>query len=228
MYSTVPTTNKKENNMSLLTKITTATALALSLATGAYATEAKPAVASIATPPPSLLSFTSEKDATGDVKKIYDEIKAQWGFVPVVIQQYSLNPALLKAQWALYSTLGSNKNFDPKMQAMTRMLISEKNDCDYCIGLNKGMLLNMFKLPADEISALSKDPSSAKLDEKQKAMLLFMLKAANTPHDTNAQDIESLKKLGWSDTDIFEGVKSASNMVAGAILIDALKIQKDY
>ena len=214
--------------MKLFTKTLTLTAMALSLTLNLSAAEIKPAEVNITTPPPSLLSFVSEKKATGDVKKVYDEIKAKWGFVPVVIQQYSLNPKLLKAQWDLYSTLGDNKNFDPKMQTMMRMLVSEKNDCDYCVGLNKGMLLNMFKLPMDEVNALTKDPSTAKLDDKQKSMLLFMLKAANTPHDTNAQDIASLKKLGWSDTDIFEGVKSASNMVAGAILIDALKIQKDY
>ena len=55
-----------------------------------------------------------------------------------------------------------------------------------------------------------------------------MIKVANTPHDTTAEDIAKLKKLGWSDKDIFEAVKSAANMVSGAIVIDALKIQKDY
>lgn len=211
--------------MNLITKTTSTLALALSLTLGVSATESPKAEAVVA---PSLLSFTSEKDATGLVKEVYDEIKVKWGFVPVVIQQYSLNPKLLKAQWDLYSTLGENKNFDPKMQAMARMLISEKSGCDYCIGLNKGMLLNMFKVPMDELATLVKDPSTAKLNAKSKAMLLFMLKAANTPHDTTAGGIDNLKKLGWSDKDIFEGVKSAANMVSGAIVIDALKIQKDY
>jgi len=211
--------------MKLFTKTTSTLALALSLTLGAYATETPKTDAVVA---PSLLSFTSAKNATGLVKEVYDEIKAKWGFVPVVIQQYSLNPKLLKAQWDLYSTLGDNKNFDPKMMTMMRMLVSEKHDCEYCVGLNKGMLLNMFKLPMDEVHALAKDPSTAKLDEKQKTMLLFMIKVANTPHDTTAEDIAKLKKLGWSDKDIFEAVKSAANMVSGAIVIDALKIQKDY
>ena len=211
--------------MKLIRKISTITALALSLTLGVSATEAPKADAVVA---PSLLSFVESKDATGDVKAVYDEITAAWGFVPVVIKQYSVNPKLLRTQWELYRELMSNKNFDPKMQAMMRMLVSEKTDCKYCVGLNKGMLLNMFKLPMDEINALAKDPSTAKLDDKQKAMLLFMLKVANTPHDTTAGEIASLKKLGWSDKDIFEGVKSAANMVSGAIVIDALKIQKDY
>ena len=208
--------------MKLFTKTTSMLALALSLTLGANASETPK------TDAPSLLSYVTPQDATGIVKTVYDEIKAKWGFVPVVIQQYSLNPQLLKAQWDLYSTLGENKNFDPKMMTMMRMLVSEKHDCEYCVGLNKGMLLNMFKLPMDDINALAKDPSTAQLDEKQKAMLLFMIKSANTPHDTTSGDITNLQTLGWSDKDIFEGVKSAANMVAGAIVIDALKIQKDY
>jgi len=211
--------------MKLFTKTTSTLALALSLTLGASASET-PKANTVVTP--SLLSFTAPKDATGLVKEVYDEIKEKWGFVPVVIQQYSLNPKLLKAQWDLYSTLGENKNFDPKMMTIMRMLVSEKHDCEYCVGLNKGMLLNMFKLPMDEVNALAKDPSTAKLDKKQKTMLLFMIKAANSPHDITAKDIATLKKLGWSDKDVFEGVKSAANMVSGAILIDALKIQKDY
>ena len=211
--------------MTLLTKTTSILSLALSLTLGASATEAPKTAEVVA---PSLLSFVAPEDATGVVKSVYDEIKAQWGFVPVVIQQYSLNPQVLKAQWDLYSALGDNKSFDPKMQAMMRMLIAEKNDCHYCVGLNKGMLLNMFKVPMDELTTLEKDPSTAKLDEKQKTMLLFLLKSANTPHETTAEDIANLKKLGWSDKDIFEGVKSAANVVSAVILIDALKIQKDY
>lgn len=114
------------------------------------------------------------------------------------------------------------------MLAMMRMLLGEAQECTYCLGLNKGMLLNMFKVPMDELVALSKDPSTAKLDEKQKTMLLFILKAAKTPHDTSSKDFDALKKLGWSDTDIFEAVKAGTNVVAATLFIDALKLQKDF
>ncbi|CAA6815766.1 MAG: Unknown protein [uncultured Sulfurovum sp.] len=198
--------------------------LTLALTFTAFASETKVAEK----PMPSLLSFVEEKDAKGEIKKVYDEITKTWGFVPVVIKQYSLNPKLLRIQWELYKELGTNKNFDPKMLTMMRMLLGEAQACTYCLGLNKGMLLNMFKVPMDELIALSKDASTAKLDDKQKAMLLFILKAAKTPHETSSQDIQALKKLGWSDKDIFEGVKSGSNVIAATLLIDALKLQKDF
>ena len=209
--------------MTFITKTITITTLAFSLSIGAYATEG-PA----STTPASLLSFVDSKEATRDVKAVYDEITAAWGFVPVVLKQYSVSPKILRIQWELYKEMSTNKNFDEKMLAMLRMVLGESQGCTYCVGLNKGMLLNMFKVPMEELNAISKDPSAAKLDAKQKAMLVYVVKAVKTPHDTTAADIEGLKKLGWSDKDIFEGVKGGANVIAATIIIDAFKLQRDF
>ena len=206
--------------MNLLNRTSTILALTLSLTLFGMATEVKT--------PDSLLSFTDTKEAKGDVKAVYEEITKAWGFVPVILKQYSLNPKLLRTQWELYKELAQNKNFDQKMLVMMRMLLAESNDCTYCVGLNKGMLINMFKVPMDEVVKLSEDASSAKLDAKQKAMLLFIIKAVKTPYKTTSKEITQLKKLGWSDADIFEGVKSGTNVITATTLIDALKLQKDY
>ena len=206
--------------MNSFNKATTILALTLSLTLSSMATEPKT--------PASLIGFTDTKEAKNDVKAVYEEITKAWGFVPVIIKQYSVNPKLLRSQWELYKTLAQNKNFDQKMLAMMRMILGESQDCAYCVGLNKGMLVNMFKVPMDEVVKLSKDANSAKLDKKQKAMLLFIIKAVKTPHKTTSEDITQLKKLGWSDADIFEGVKSGTNVISATTLIDALKLQKDY
>ena len=198
--------------------------LTLALTFTSFATEVKAEIKTA----PSLLSFVDIKEAKGEVKAVYEEVTKAWGFVPIVLKQYSLNPKILKIQWELYKELGKNKNFDPKMLTMMRMLLGESQDCTYCLGLNKGMLLNMFKVPMDELTALSKDANTAKLDKKQKEMLLFILKAVKTPHETSSKDIDALKKLGWSEQDIFEGVKSGTNVIAATLLIDALKLQKDF
>lgn len=204
--------------MKLSTKINTIILLSLSLTLGVSAQEAPTS----STP---LISYTSTQDAKGDVKAVYDEIKAAYGIVPEPIKGLSLNPAMLRNQWEAYKIMGNNKNFSPKMTAMIRMLIAEKHHCTFCVGFNKGMLLNLFKLSEKEVITLQKDPTTAKLDEKQKNMLIFMIKSVSTPDDVNKTDIDALKKLGWSETDIMEGVKQATEMVATALFIDTFKIQ---
>ena len=205
-------------------KLLTTSILTLALTLTVGATEVKTDIKT----PDSLIGFVDTKEAKGEVKAVYDEITKAWGFVPIVLKQYSLNPKLLRTQWELYKVLGDNKNFDPKMMTMMRMVLGESQECEYCVGLNKGMLLNMYKVPMNEVSALSKNPSSAKLDAKNKAMFLFMIKAVKTPHETTAEEIANLKKLGWNDADIFEGVKSGTNVIVATTIIDALKLQKDF
>ena len=205
--------------MKLLTKTLTLTALSLTLTLGAHATEASTELVK------PLINYTSVEQAKGDVKVVYDEIKGAYGIVPEPIKGLSLNPKILRNTWEMYKILGSNKNFSPKTTTMMRYLIAEVHGCAYCVGFNKGMMLNIFKMSEDEINTLQKDPSSAKLDEKQKAMLLFMLKSTSHPADVNQADIDALKKLGWSETDIMEGVKQATEMVATSLFIDTFKIQ---
>jgi len=206
--------------MKLFTKVSTMTALALSLTLGASATETPSA--ELVKP---LIHYTSVEQAKDDVKAVYTEIKAAFGIVPEPIKGLSLNPAILRNTWEMYKTMGSNKAFSPKTTTMMRYLIAEANHCEYCVGFNKGMMLNIFKMSEDEINALQKNPSTAKLDEKQKAMLLFMLKSTSHPSDVNQADIDALKKLGWSEKDIMEGVKQATEMVATSLFIDTFKIQ---
>lgn len=106
-----------------------------------------------------------------------------------------------------------------------RMLVAESKQCELCVGFNKGMLMNMLKVPEAEIIALQKDPSTSKLPENEKAMLLFILKSTTNPHGVNKADIAGLKKLGWSEKDIMEGVQNATHMVAASLFIDTFKIQ---
>ena len=205
--------------MKLFTNTLTLATLALTLTLGANAKEASEEVVK------PLISYTSVEQAKDDVKAVYTEIKAAFGIVPEPIKGLSLNPAMLRNTWEMYKIMGSNKNFSPKTTTMMRYLIAEANHCEYCVGFNKGMLLNIFKLSEDEINALQKDPNTANLDEKQKAMLLLMLKSTTHPSKVNQADIDALKKLGWSETDIMEGVKQATEMVATSLFIDTFKIQ---
>ncbi len=205
--------------MKLFTNTLTLTVLTLTLTLGANEKEVSTEVVK------PLISYTSVEQAKDDVKVVYTEIKAAFGIVPEPIKGLSLNPAMLRNTWEMYKIMGNNKNFSPKTTTMMRYLVAEANHCKYCVGFNKGMLLNIFKLSEDEINALQNNPSSAKLDDKQKAMLLFMLKSTSHPSEVNQADINALKKLGWSEKDIVEGVKQATEMVATSLFIDTFKIQ---
>jgi len=203
--------------MKLLTKVTTITALALSLTLEATAGD-------------SLIPYTEQKDAKGEVKAIYDQVQGAFGMVPAPILQHSVSPANLKALWAQFGAM-HNENLSQQLQAMMRMTVAASDglDCDYCVGFNEGMLINMFKMDMKEINAVKKDPHVAtSLQEKDKKMLIFMVDAVRNPKKVDKAQVDALRKLGWTDKDIFDGVKMSTQMAAMTLLVDTLKIPRDF
>ena len=176
----------------------------------------------------ALIETVSPAKASGDVAKVYKEISSEWQFVPNPIKLYSSNPEMLKQRWESYKMIGRHKTVDAKLQTIIRMLVSAQHDCKYCIGLNESMLINMFKMETSKVMAMKKDPTTAPLPKKEKALLLFTLKAVHDSKTTTKKDIEALNKLGWSDAEIFFATSYAAEMVATDILINAFQVKVDY
>ena len=200
-------------------KLVTKTTLALALTFGAITASAD-----------SLLPYTAEKDAKGDVKKVYEQVKGAFGMIPAPIKLHSINPEMLKVLWSQFGAL-NNENFSQQLQAMMRMSVSATDGlyCDYCVGFNEAMLLNMFKMDMKEIKAVKKDPkSTTSLNDKDKKMLIFMVDSTRNPKKVNKAQIDELRKLGWTDKDIFDGLKMATQMVAMTLMVDTLKIPRDF
>jgi len=208
--------NSEGKNMKLLTKATVAVALTF----GSISVSAGD----------SLIPYTPVKEAKGEVKAIFDQVESAYGMVPAPIAQHSTNPAMLKVLWSQFGAL-HNENFSQQLQTMMRMSVSAAPalDCDYCVGFNEGMLINMFKMDMKEINAVKKDSHAAKsLNEKDKKMLIFMVESTTKPKDIDKAQIDELRKLGWSDKDIFDGLKMATQMVAMTLMVDTLKISRDF
>ena len=68
------------------------------------------------------------------------------------------------------------------------------------------------------------DPSQASLEDKDKRLLLFVLKSIQTPEAVTQDDVDALRDLGWSDTDIFDAVAHGTNMIGASIMMKAFKI----
>ena len=175
----------------------------------------------------SLINIATVENATGEVKKVYDEVQDTLGMVPNGFRTFSANPKALRAQWeAIKVVLGKDKE-DRRLYGLVRYYMSDKNGCEYCVGFNTFALTNMCDVTENELSATLKDPSNAPLNEKNKALFLFAIKAVEDAHSVDANDINALKDLGASEMEIFDIVKSASHMFVVNTLFDTFKVEKD-
>ncbi|BAN34374.1 hypothetical protein SCD_n00526 [Sulfuricella denitrificans skB26] len=176
----------------------------------------------------SIISTVAPEHTEGKVAELYGQIQQMMGRVPNAFQMYSSSPALLEQQIQHISYFMQHPTLSFPLLAMVRMLVSQNNDCQYCIGLNEGMLIQRVGLTVEQVAAIRRDPANAPLPDKDKAMLLLVLKATKTPKSVDKSDLDQLRALGWSDGDIMDAVYHGARNVAVDIVFNAFKIDNDF
>ena len=174
----------------------------------------------------SLLKLIEKEEATGRVAEIYETMINSMGFVPNAFKVYSPSTYVLDKQVANLGHYMRHKTLSGKLLAFIRLLVSEQEQCVYCIGMNAGILLQYGVLP-EMLEGIKADPSTAPLDEKELAMLLFVLNVVKNSNGIVQDDVDKLRNLGWSDTDILEGAYHGASAVSADMIFNAFKIDLD-
>lgn len=145
------------------------------------------------------------------VNAIFKGINEHLGFIPDGLRLLSMSPPLLETMMGNigYFNMGGTK-LSPVLTAMIRYQVSSSEGCSFCIDLNEGFLSNLG-LELDEVRASQNKPETAPLIEKDKALLLFALKAMKNPNDIDESEMMKVKKQGWDDREIFDAVAQAAS-----------------
>ncbi len=173
----------------------------------------------------AIIKLVEKEEAQGKVAEIYDAMLNSMGFIPEAFKLFSPSPYLLETQVGTLQHFSRHENLSGKLLALIRLLVSEIESCKYCIDTNTGILFQYGILP-EQLSVIKNDPAKAPLDEKELALLLFVLKVVKNPLATNQSDVDSLKKLGWDDTEILEAAFHGTSQVGLDRLLNAFKVQR--
>lgn len=176
----------------------------------------------------SLIKITPPERAEGQLAETYREIQELFGMVPNALQISSASPQLLASRWHDVHYFRNQPNLGRALQATIRLLVSDANDCAYCVDFNAAMLINTCDQTPEQVAATRQDPSQAPLSTKDKALLLFTLKSLHTPAEVNAEDVAALHALGWTDRDLLDAVTLAANNRALDMILNTFKIERDF
>jgi AhpD family alkylhydroperoxidase len=172
----------------------------------------------------ALIKTISPDQATGKVAEIYQHFQGKFGFIPNGFQLTSSSEFLLSQQVANISYYMQHPVLTAPLQAFIRMLVSVGQNCAYCITMNTGLLMQGgFSL--EQIQAAQANPEMAPLEEKEKGLLLFVLKAVKDAHSISAQDVDHLRQLGWEDQHILEATFHGTSQVATDMIFNAFKLE---
>jgi len=160
-----------------------------------------------------------------DLKQAIDDIGNRTGFVPNVFAALARRPDELRAFLALHSALMDNESGLSKAEReMIVVATSAANNCIYCV-VAHGAILRVRTKRADIADRIAVNYRRAALTERQRAMLDFALKVAHDSPTIEDGDIIGLRRLGFTDDDIWDiGAISAffafSNRMADLLALE--------
>jgi len=148
------------------------------------------------------INVIEEKDSSGKLKSIYDEIKKKRGKLSNIMKIHSLNPNAMEKHMELYLTImfGSSKPSREECEIIA-VVVSSTNKCKYCVK-HHGEALNYYWKDKEKIQKLIQDYKSVNLPEKTSKMLDYVYKLTKTPFNIRKKDIQVLQRIGFSDEDI--------------------------
>jgi len=174
----------------------------------------------------ALIKLVEKEDATGRVAEIYETMMNTMGFIPNAFKVFSPSEHVLDKQFGNLGYFMRHKTLGGKLLAFIRVLVSEREQCNYCVSMNSGILLQYGVLP-DLLAEIKLDPTKAPLEGKELAMLLFVLKVVTASNSIQQDDVDKLKEFGWSDADILDATYHGTTQVGVDKIFNAFKIEQE-
>ena len=144
------------------------------------------------------------------------------GLVPNVLKSYAFDEKKLRAFTDMYNDLMLGDSGLSKLEReMIAVVVSSLNHCFYCLVAHGAAVRQLSGDPTlGEMMVMNW--RVAELSEKQSAMLTFVEKLTEQPAKMDDADREALRKVGFSDRDIWDIASVAaffnmSNRVAAAV-----------
>lgn len=171
----------------------------------------------------ALIKTVDPEKAEGDVKEVYDALKTNIGMIPSPMELASASPWMMKTMWQSIQYFTRHPNLGFGVLSTIRYLVAEEYDYAFCINFNKNFL-KMQGMSDEDIQKTAQDPAQAPLDDKDRAMVVFVMKAIKNPNAVTQADVDGLHGFGWQDGDILDAMAHAANMVSASILMKTFKM----
>lgn len=143
------------------------------------------------------------------------------GFLPNVLLAYAFDMAKLETFAAMYNDLMLGDSGLSKLdREMIAVAVSSQNRCYYCL-TSHGAAVRLYSGNPLLGEHLVMNYRVARLNKRQRAMLDFAVKLTASPWSVEEGDRERLRRVGFTDRDIWDisavaGFFNMSNRVASA------------
>jgi uncharacterized peroxidase-related enzyme len=151
----------------------------------------------------------------------FKKCQEKLGFIPNVLAAYAFDMAKLESFVAVYNDLMLGDSGLSKLEReMIAVAVSSQNRCYYCLSAH-GAAVRQYSGNPLLGEHLVMNYRVARLSKRQRAMLDFAVKLTASPWSVEEGDRERLRRVGFTDRDIWDisavaGFFNMSNRVASA------------
>ena len=173
----------------------------------------------------ALISTVSRDQAEGIVKEGYEMFMERLGTIPRPLEMMSVSPGLFELQLRRLQYFAKHPRLSFSLLSHIRYLVAQHLAYPFCTDFNKHILQKQG-LQEDDFKRMEQDPSQSLLEEKEGAMLVFVVKSVQDPASVNAGDIENLRQLGWEDSDMVDALAQGVSMIDHSIMMQVFQMDQ--
>ena len=156
------------------------------------------------------LDLPIAEDLSEETKAYFDKCVEKLGLIPNVLLAYAFEETKLRAFTDFYNDLMLGQSGLSKLEReMIAVAVSSANHCYYCLAAHGAAVRQLSGNPMLG-EQMVMNYRVADLDPRQRAMLDFAVKLTETPDRIEDEDRAKLRKVGFSERDIWDIAATAS------------------
>lgn len=145
-------------------------------------------------------------EATGRLAEIYEGLETAFPVVPAVFQLSSIRPDFAALVAGLFRSVLTEGVLSRAAKETIATYVSALNQCPYCVGAHSTFML-LYGASDEQIrAARTADLSAFVTDDETRRFLPLAERITRHAYKVTDEDIESLRRAGWSDEAILEAV----------------------
>lgn len=173
----------------------------------------------------ALIEVVSREEAKGVVKEGYKMFMEKVGTIPAPLRMLSGSPELFRLQLQRIAYLSSHPNLGFSLLAHIRYLVAHQLDYPFCSDFNKH-ILEKQGVTEEDFKKMEQDPSQSLLEEKDSAMLAFVVQSVKDPTSIGEKDIAALKECGWDERDMIDALAQGVSMIDHSIMMQVFQMDQ--
>jgi uncharacterized peroxidase-related enzyme len=171
----------------------------------------------------AFIDTIDDRDLDAEVRAMYDRQQAHYGFVPNYARAFCHRPHVM-ALWAALQN-GIRREMDKRRFELVTFAAAHALKSTLC-SIAHGRLLSQF-IPAEDVLAIGRGEIPPSLTAAEAAMVGYARKVAADATTVTADDVQDLKRHGFSDGEIFDIAATSAARAFWSKLLDAVGVEAD-